>query len=140
MQRKLYYNTKEEFKQFLDVNGYVPVKYKSCNTGEHIDYYINEDCNIIHVLHNRTEADVVWSKYTYNPAKSKNRANRHMVNIGFSAQLHRVIATTFLDNPPKDFMNRICFKDGNYDNCRPDNLEWCTHGDAMRQHYSEKSE
>lgn len=138
----VHYGSMEEFQTMLAQNGFVPVRYKDCNCHGGQEYFINEDCTIIHLLSSRKRAkkpfEAAWHVYTYNPNKSKNNMNRHLVYIGFSAQLHRVVANTFLGNAPSDTKNRIRFKDGNFDNCHPSNLEWCSHGDAMNVYFSKK--
>lgn len=140
--RDVYYGSMEEFQQMLANGGFVPVRYKDCNCHGGQEYFINKDCSIIHLLSSRKRAskkyEAAWHVYTYNPNKSKNNMNRHLVNIGFSAQLHRVIANTFLGNAPSESKNRIKFKDGNFDNCHPDNLEWCSQSEAMSRYYESK--
>lgn len=140
--RNVYYGSIEEFQQFLAKNGYVPIKYKSCNCSGCQEYFINEDCSIVHLLSSRKRAskpfEAAWRIYTYNPDKSKNNMNRHLVNIGFSAQLHRVVANTFLGNAPSESKNRIDFKDGNFDNCHPSNLYWTSQSEAMTRYYKNK--
>lgn len=140
--RNVCYGSMEEFQQFLAQNGFVPIKYKDCNCHGGQEYFINEECSIVHLLSSRKRAkkpyEAAWHIYTYNPEKSKNNAKRHLVQIGFCAQLHRVIANTFLGNAPSEACNMIKFKDGNYDNCHPSNLEWTTMSDRMNEHYKSK--
>lgn len=140
--KNVHYGSMEEFQQFLAKNGFVPIKYKDCNTHGGQEYFINEDCSIVHLLSSRKRAtknyEAAWHIYTYNPEKSKNNAKRHLVQIGFCAQLHRIVANTFLGNAPSEACNMIKFKDGNYDNCHPSNLEWTTMSDRMTEHYKSK--
>lgn len=52
---------------------------------------------------------------------------------GKSRTIHRVIATAFIPTiPGKDFINH---KDGNKENNRADNLEWCTRSENMKHAY-----
>lgn len=138
-----YYASNEEFQQILAKGGYVPVKYKDCNTHGSTDYFINEDCDIIHVLSSRKRAkkepDVAYTYYKYKPEKSKNNAGYHLVYVGFSALLHRVMAYTFIGNPTfaQTDINHI---DENKDNNHPSNLEWCTHSENQKKHEALKKE
>lgn len=140
--RNVHYGSMEDFMKMLAEGGFVPVKYKDCNCHGGQEYFINEECSIVHLLSSRKRAskpyEAAWHVYTYNPNKAKNSMNRHLVNIGFSAQLHRVIACTFLGNAPSEAKNRIHFKDGNFDNCHPSNLEWCSHSEAMNMYFAKK--
>lgn len=142
--KKVHYGSMSEFQQFLANNGFVPIKYKRCNCNGRQEYFINEECSIVHWLSPSKKAkqpyEVAWSIFTYNPEKSKNNANRHIVNIGFSAQLHRVVASTFLGNHTTEGQNDVVFIDGNYDNCHPSNLRWCAHSEAMKQYHNKKKE
>ena len=83
--------------------------------------------------------EAAWRIYTYNPERSKDPTGRHRVYIGFSAQLHRIMATTFLGNAPSSKCNDIKFKDGNFDNCHPSNLEWMQHSVAMSEYHKNKA-
>lgn len=140
--KSVHYGSMEEFQIMLAKHGFVPIKYKSCNCNGGQEYFINKECSIVHLLSSRKRAtkpfEAAWRIFTYNPDKAKNNADRHIVNIGFSAQLHRVVATTFLGNAPSETCNMIKFKDGNYDNCHPSNLEWTTMSDRMNEHYKSK--
>lgn len=142
--KNVHYGSMEEFQQFLAQNGFVPIKYKSCNCNGGQEYFINEECSIVHLLSSRKRAakpfEAAWHIFTYNPEKSKNNMNRHLVNIGFSAQLHRVVANTFLGNPHNEGQSDIEFIDGDYDNCKPSNLRWCAHSKAMQQYYNKRKE
>jgi len=138
-----YYATNEEFMQVLAKGGYVPVKYKDCNCHGATEYFINEDCNLIHVLPTRIRAkkepDVAYTKYTYNPEKSRNNSGYHLIYIGFSALLHRVMAYTFLGNPAFS-QTDVDHIDENKDNCSPSNLRWCTHSENQKKHCDMKKE
>lgn len=140
--RNVYYGTMEQFQAMLAQGGFVPIKYKDCNTHGGQEYFINSDCNIIHLLSSSKRAtkhyEAAWRVYTYNPDKSKNSMGRHLVYIGFSAQLHRVVANTFLGNSPNAVKNDVKFKDKDFDNCSPSNLEWCTHSEAMSSYLLKK--
>lgn len=141
---KVNYGSMEEFQRFLAKHGFVPIKYKDCNCHGGQEYFINEECSIVHLLSSRKRAkkpfEAAWHIFTYNPEKAKDSTGRHRVNIGFSAQLHRVVANTFLGNPTNAVQSDVKFKDGNFDNCHPSNLEWHTHSNAMTQYYDTKKE
>ena len=136
-----YYASNEEFQQILAQGGYVPVKYKDCNTHGSTDYFINENCDLIHVLSSRKRAkkepDVVYTQYKYKPEKSRNNAGYHLVYIGFSALLHRVMAYTFLGNPTEE-QRDINHINHNKDDNRACNLEYCTHKYNMHHHFKMK--
>lgn len=142
--RNVHYGSMEDFMKMLAEGGFVPVKYKDCNCHGGQEYFINEECSIVHLLSSRKRAtkpfEAAWHIFTYNPEKAKDDTGRHRVNIGFSAQLHRIVANTFLGNPTNAVQSDVKFKDKNFDNCHPSNLEWCTHSEAMQQYYSKKKE
>ena len=141
--RNVHYGSMDDFTTFLAKGGYVPIKYKDCNCHGGQEYFINEDCSIVHLLSSRKRAskpfEAAWRIYTYNPERSKDPTGRHRVYIGFSAQLHRIMATTFLGNAPSSKCNDIRFKDGNFDNCHPSNLEWMQHSVAMSEYHKNKA-
>lgn len=133
------YATTEEFMAVLAKGGFVPVKYKTCNTQGFQEYFINEDCDIIAIKSNKKNDLIKYNYFKYDPNTSKNNCGYHMVFIGFSALLHRIVAYTFLGNPT-DEQRDINHKDGNKDNNSPSNLEWCTHSYNMKEYHKMRKE
>lgn len=135
------YASNEEFMKLLVEGGFVPVRYKDCNTHGVTEVWINSECDIIKVLPTRIRAkkepDVAYTYFKYNPEKSINNAGYHIVNIGFSALLHRVMAYTFLGNP-RETQRDINHIDGDKNNNRASNLEWCTHKENMLKHFKKE--
>ena len=133
------YATTEEFMAILAKGGFVPVKYKTCNTKGYQEYFINEDCDYIAIKSNKKNDLIKYTYFKYNPNTSKNNSGYHIINVGFSALLHRVMAYTFLGNPTDD-QRDINHIDGNKDNCRPSNLEYCTHAYNMKEYHRMRKE
>lgn len=133
------YATTEEFMAVLAKGGFVPVKYKTCNTNGFHEYFINEDCDIIAIKSNKKNDLIKYSYFKYDPTKSKNNSGYHIVNIGFSALLHRVMAYTFIGNPT-DEQRDINHINNNKDDNRVCNLEYCTHSYNMKEYHKMKME
>ena len=138
---KYYAATTEEFMKLLAEGGFVPIKYKNCNCDGYTEHWINPASDIINLLPSRQRAsktaDFVYTYFKYDPDKSKNNAGYHLVNIGFSALLHRVMAYTFLGNPREE-QRDINHIDGNKNNNAISNLEWCTHKENMIKYFNKE--
>lgn len=139
------YATTEEFMKVLAEGGFVPVKYKNYNTHGITEVWINPDCDIIRLLPTRKkstkEADVIYTRYKYNPNTSTNNAGYHLVHLQAGhapVLLHRVMAYTFLGNPT-DEQRDINHIDGDKNNNAVSNLEYCTHQYNMQKHFEMKN-
>lgn len=141
MRTKNLYATNEEFMKILAEGEFVPVKYKDCNCHGATEFWINPECDLIKLLPTRIRAkkepDVAYTYFKYNPEKSINNSGYHLINIGFSALLHRVMAYTFLGNPTEE-QRDINHIDGDKNNNRIENLEYCTHKYNMHHHFELK--
>lgn len=125
----------EDFKIFLSENGFKMVRYKGVNLKKR-EYYINEKCDIIHIKLSDKE-NVIFTMYEYDPKYAKNQNGYHMVVVGSSVLLHRVVAWTFLGEPEPD-QTDVDHIDGNKDNNHPSNLRWCTRSENMKYYYERK--
>lgn len=133
---KYYGGTVEDFQKFL-ADGYVPIEYKDCNLNGH-EWWINRDCeHIVHLTDKKAykgkDYEVVWSVWTYNPETSKNYLGYHIVNVGFSALLHQVVASTFLDSP-RAWETDVHHIDLNKNNNHFSNLRWMSHREHIKLH------
>lgn len=133
-----------EFQTFLANGGFVPIKYKTCNTHGWTQFFINEDATIVRVCEWKTKIQqrhpeaIGYTILECKPGVSVNNAGYHIVNIGFSALLHRIMAYTFLGNPEDD-KREINHKDHNKDNNRLSNIEYVSHVENMRHHFNYKN-
>lgn len=57
----------------------------------------------------------------------------HVNNKPTCRRVHRLVAQAFLPNP--DNMKEVNHKDGNKDNNRADNLEWCTRSHNVKHSF-----
>ena len=125
---KEYGGTEEDLLVTLAKGGFKPIRYKYHANENYTEYFINEDCTILHLLdkkhsaHKNKDYDYMWTIFKYNKDRSKNNAGYHLVDIGFTALLHRVMADTFLPEPDDPNKNCIDHIDGNKDNNHPSNL------------------
>lgn len=134
-----YYGSRLDLDQVIADCNFRPIKYRDCNSTK-IEWYINPECNILKVKDpKKHKAEVAWSIYVYNPNTSKNNAGYHLVNIGFTALLHRVMASTYL--PPSDNPLATCvdhIDQSNKDDNTINNLRWVTYKENMKYYFENK--
>ncbi len=128
--------TINEMQDFLHEEGYALMRYRNVNCDKR-EFFINRDCSILHVksIKDGIATCTIW---TYDKTRGKKSGtDYHLCYVGFSAQLHRVMAWTFLGEP-EQWQTDVDHIDGDKSNNDPSNLRWCTRSENMKYYYANK--
>ena len=129
MKTTYYHDTEENVFLMLLRDDYVQIKYKD----EKLNAYIHPETLTIITLTSLKmyPGEISYTVWNYDPNKCKNNCGYHLTNINRKMYLlHRLVAYTFLGNPPEG-KTEVDHIDDNKDNNRPENLRWVTRSENI---------